>query len=156
MGGVAVSVKVDDREVREMLGSILKRMGNPSPAMKIIGAIARTSIVRNFEKGGRPTKWQALSPETLKRKKGTAILREQGMAGGLMGSIKYKPFSNKVVISANKVYAAVHHFGIGQRSVIATRRTMPAIPARPYMMVQDEDWVEMKAALSDYIILGKA
>ena len=150
MGGVGVLVKVDDKEVRKLLGGILKRMGNPGPAMKILGAIVRTSIVRNFEKGGRPTKWKALSPETLKTKKGTAILREQGMAGGLMGSVNYKPFSDKVVISADKVYAAIHHFG-GK----AGRGRKVTIPARPYMMVQDEDWVEMKAALGDFIVQGK-
>ena len=145
-----VSIKVDDKNVREMLSGILKRMGNPAPAMKILGAIARTSIVRNFEKGGRPTKWKPLSPETLKTKKGTAILREQGMAGGLMGSVNYKPFNNKVVISANKVYAAIHHFG-GK----AGRGKKVTIPDRPYMMVQDEDWVEMKKALNDFIIYGR-
>jgi phage virion morphogenesis protein len=150
MGGVAVSIKIDDREVRKMLGGILRRISNPAPVMKIIGAIARTSIVRNFEKGGRPTKWKALSPETLKRKKGTAILREQGMAGGLMGAVNYKPFPRKVILSANKIYAAIHHFG-GK----AGRGRKVTIPARPYMMVQDEDWVEMKAALNDFIIQGR-
>ena len=150
MGGVGVLVKVDDKEVRKLLGGILKRMGNPGPAMKILGAIVRTSSVRNFEKGGRPTKWKALSPETLKTKKGTAILREQGMAGGLMGAVNYKPFSDKVVIWADKVYAAIHHFG-GK----AGRGRKVTIPARPYMMVQDEDWVEMKAALGDFIVQGK-
>jgi len=143
-----VSIKIDDREVRKLLGGILKRIGNPGPAMKILGAIVRTSIVRNFEKGGRPEKWQALSPETLKKKKGTAILREQD---GLMGSVNYKPFNDKVVISANKIYAAIHHFG-GK----AGRGKKVTIPARPYMMVQDEDWVEMKAALGDFIVRGKA
>ena len=146
MGGVAVSVKIDDREVRKMLSGILKRIGNPGPAMKILGAIARTSIVRNFEKGGRPTKWTALSPETLKTKKGTAILRE---TDGLKEAVNYKPFNDKVVVSADKVYAAIHHFG-GK----AGRGRKVTIPARPYMMVQDEDWVEMKAALNEYIIRG--
>jgi len=150
VGGVGISIKIDDREVRKLLGGILKRMSDTKPAMKILGAIARTSIVRNFEKGGRPTKWKALSPETLKTKKGTAILREQGMAGGLMGSINYKPFNDKVVISANKIYAAIHHFG-GK----AGRGRKVTIPARPYMMIQDEDWTDMKAALNDYIIRGK-
>ena len=135
----------------KLLGGVLKRIGNPGPVMKILGAIVRTSVVRNFEKGGRPTKWQALSPETLKTKKGTAILREQGMAGGLMGSVNYKPFSDKVVISANKVYAAIHHFG-GK----AGRGRKVTIPARPYMMVQDEDWREIEAALGDFIVRGKA
>ena len=150
MSGAAVSVKVDDKGVRKLLAGILKRIGNPGPAMKIVGEIVRTSIVRNFEKGGRPTKWKALSPETLKTKKGTAILREQGMAGGLMGSVNYKPFNDKVVVSANKVYAAIHHFG-GK----AGRGRKVTIPARPFMMVQDEDWVEMKAALGDFIIYGR-
>ena len=147
MGGVAVSVKVDDKEVRKLLGGLLKRLGNSTPAMRIIGAIARTSIVRNFEKGGRPTEWTELSLKTLKTKKGTAILRE---TDGLMGAVDYKPFNDKVVIFAKKKYAAIHHFG-GK----AGRGRKVTIPARPYMMVQDEDWVEMKAALGDFIIQGK-
>jgi len=57
----------------------------------------------------------------------------------------------KVVISANKIYAAIHHFG-GK----AGRGKKVTIPARPYMMVQDEDWREMEAALGDFIIQGKA
>lgn len=151
MGGVGISIKTDDREVKKLLGGVLKRLGNSGPAMKILGAIVRTSVVRNFEKGGRPTKWQPLSPETLKKKKGTAILREQGMAGGLMGAVNFQAFNSKAVVGANKVYAAIHHFG-GK----AGRGRKVTIPARPYMMIQDEDWVEMKAALGDYIIRGTA
>ena len=150
MGGVAVSVKIDDREVRKLLGGVLKRMGDTKPAMKIIGGIVRTSIWRNFEKEGRPTKWKPLSLKTLKQKKGTKILQEQGGASGLKDSIDYKAFNDRVVIFAGKVYAAIHHFG-GK----AGRGRKVTIPARPYMMVQDEDWVEMKAALGDFIIRGK-
>lgn len=151
MGGVAVSVKYDDRDARRYLGGILKRMGDPTPAMKIMGEIGRTSIVRNFEKGGRPDKWKKLSDATLKRKKGSKILVNQGFAGGLMGSVNFKAFKDKVVLSAKKIYAAIHHFG-----GMAGRGLKVEIPARPYMMIQDEDWKEMKAALKDFIICGKA
>ncbi|MBW2091129.1 MAG: phage virion morphogenesis protein [Deltaproteobacteria bacterium] len=150
MGGIAVSVKYDDRDAKKYLGGILKRMGDPKPAMKIMGEIGRTSIVRNFEKGGRPDKWKKLSPETLKRKKGSKILVNQGFAGGLMGAVNYKAFKDKVVLSAKKVYAAIHHLG-----GMAGRGRKVKIPARPYMMIQDEDWEEMKAALNDFIIYAK-
>jgi len=151
MGGVGLTVKKDDRDARRYLGGILKRMKNTTSAMKIIGEIGRTSIVRNFEVGGRPKKWKPLSPATLKSKKGGGILKVQGMAGGLMGSVNYQAFSDKAVWSSNKVYAAIHHFG-----GMAGRGRKVKIPARPYMMLQDEDWEEMKAALNDFIMYGRA
>lgn len=151
MGGAAVSVKTDDRDVQRLLGGVLKRLSDTGPAMKVIGSIAHTSIVRNFEKGGRPDKWKKLSPATLKKKKGGKILVNQGFAGGLLGSISFKAFSKKAVAFAGKIYAAIHHFG-----GMAGRGKKVEIPARAYMMVQDEDWEEMKDALNDFIIYGKA
>ena len=151
MGGAAISVKTDDRDVQRLLGGVLKRLSDTGAAMKIMGEIGRTSIVRNFEKGGRPDKWKKLSPATLKKKKGGKILVNQGFAGGLMGSVSYKATSKKVVLAAGKIYAAIHHFG-----GMAGRGRKVEIPARPYMMIQDEDWREMKDALEEFIIYGKA
>ena len=149
MTGTAVEFRQDDRQVQKNLGAIIKRMENPKDAYEIIGETVRTSIVRNFEKGGRPKKWQELSPVTLEKKRGTKILMEQGMAGGLAGSITYKAKSDRVVVGTNKVYGAIHHFG-GR----AGRGRKVSIPARPYMMVQDEDWREIEAELSDFILKG--
>jgi len=54
LSGAAIEVTVDDREVADLLERIQKNLGDLTPAMKIIGAIGRTSVIRNFEKSGRP------------------------------------------------------------------------------------------------------
>ncbi len=142
--GVTIKIEVDDRKLKSLFQGVVARMDNLTPAMKIIGEIVRTSVVRNFEKSGRPKKWKKLSPYTLARKKGIKILIEQGMSGGLMGSISYKPMIDRVIIGTNKEYAAIHQFGgfVGKAK----------IPARPYLMVQNEDWPEINAEIKEYIV----
>jgi len=112
MAGVSLNIKINDHGVQKLLNDIQRRMGNLTPVMKIIGQIVRTSIVRNFEKGGRPTKWKPLSTATQARRKGRAkILMDRGMGGGLAGSIHDRAEKDKVTIGTNKIYAATHQFG---------------------------------------------
>ena len=178
MSGAAIKVSIDDREVKNLLDRIQKNLGDLTPAMKIIGSTVRTSIIRNFEKSGRPKKWKKHSKTTEKRRgKGAKILMKEGLGAGLAGSINYRADSEKVVVGTNKIYAAVHQFGAKKGSfgtVVANvrahlrkgvkvkshKRKMKLpwgdIPARPYLMVQDEDWPEMTAALTDYIMSPQA
>ncbi len=178
MSGAAITVKIDDREVKELVGRIQKNLGDLTPAMKIIGSTIRTSIVRNFEKSGRPGKWDKHSETTEKRRgKGAKILMARGLAGGLAASINYKAGKKSVTIGTNKVYGAVHQFGAKKGSfgmvtanikahlrkgtkVKAHTRKMKLpwgdIPARPFLMIQNEDWTEIRAALNDFITGGNA
>lgn len=176
MSGVTINIRYDDKEVRAMFARIQRRLGDLTPAMKVIGQIVRTSVVRNFEKGGRP-KWKPLSRVTLALRKGTKILSRRGMAGGLMGSIHATPHKDRVVVGTNKIYAAVHQFGAKKGSfgqftahikehmrkmgskqvqVRAHARTVTLpwgdIPARPYLMVQNEDWTEIREAVTSYVV----
>ena len=111
MTGVTLDVELKDQAVMRLLEKIRSRLGHMLPAMKIIGEIVRTSVVRNFEVGGRPTKWKELSPVTLAMRRGDKILRRQGFAGGLMGSIHARAENDQVRIGTNKVYAAVQQLG---------------------------------------------
>ena len=176
MSGAAIKVTIDDREAKELLGRIQKNLGDLTPPMKIIGSIARTSIIRNFEKSGRPKKWKKHSKVTEKRRgKGAKILMKEGMGAGLAGSIHSKADKESATVGTNKIYAAVHQFGAKKGSfgtviadvrkhlrkgvkVKAHKRKMKLpwgdIPARPYLMIQNEDWPEMTAALGDYILGG--
>jgi len=188
MAGISLDITIKDQRIKRLLGGIQRRMGDLTPAMKIIGQIIRTSIVRNFEKGGRPAKWTPLSPATKARRKGRKILMDQGMGGGLAGSIHARADKDSVTIGTNKIYAAVHQFGadkgsfgtveakikmhmrkitqafgrpVKSRKVVVrthTRKTkLPwgNIPARPFIMVQPEDWDEIRESLSDFIMTGK-
>ena len=187
MAGVSLSIAIEDQRIERLLGDIQRRMGNFTPAMKIIGQIVRTSIVRNFEKGGRPAKWKPLSPATLARRKGRKILMDRGMGGGLAGSIHDRADKDSVTVGTNKIYAATHHFGAKKGSFGTVEASIKAhmrkitrifgrpvkprkvtvrahtrktklpwgdIPARPFVMVQPEDWNEIRESLSDFI-LGK-
>ena len=128
--------------------SVLKhRFGHMRPAMKIIGQTIRTSVVENFQQGGRPEAWEPLSDATLLTKRGNKILVNQGFEGGMMGSIHPESGENWVMVGTDKKYAAIHQFG-GK----AGRGHKVTIPARPFMEIQDEDWLEITEQLNDYLM----
>lgn len=188
MAGGAIQIKVNDRLVKQNLADLLGRMRNKRPGLKIIGQIIRTSVVRNFEKGGRPQKWKPLKKATLAQKKGNKILINKGFDGGLLGSINVKATESSVSVGTNKKYAAIHQIGgtikhpaheriihfktfkagprkgktlfskankasHGMKTAVGAYNIK--IPARPYLLVQDEDWPEMRAALNDFLLRGK-
>ncbi len=182
MSGTAIQMKFDDAALQKELKGIVKRAEDLTPAMKLIGNIVRTSVVRNFEKEGRPVRWKKHSKQTEKQRgKGATILRKEGH---LMNSIHPEASKNGVVVSTGTgiKYAAVHQFGAKKGSfgrflvkinkhnrtvksgriveVKAHTREMALpwgdIPARPFMMIQDEDWDEIKATLKQYVFRGGA
>jgi phage virion morphogenesis protein len=148
--GTTITITSNADQIADELQVIAARCGNLLPAMQIIGQTVLASVQKNFLAGGRPNGWQALSPVTLAMKKGGSILITKGMGGGLLGSIHASPAADHVLVGTDKVYAAIHQFG-GQ----AGRGQKVTIPARPFLMVQDEDWPEMKDQLSDYILMGR-
>jgi phage virion morphogenesis protein len=150
MAGTALGLTIDDKQLQQSISAIIKRMGSPEPALEIIGATVKASVQRNFEVGGRPEGWEPLSPATMAQKKGGGVLVQQGYAGGLLGSINVAVDKDQVRIGTNKIYAAIHQFG-GK----AGPGRKVSIPARPFLMVQDEDWDEINAALQDYLLSGK-
>lgn len=54
MSGIQISVSIEDKEVKELLGHIQSRLGNLTPPMKIIGEIVLKSVWENYRQGGRP------------------------------------------------------------------------------------------------------
>lgn len=164
MSGALIEVKIDDKEVRDLLSRIAAKTGNLTPAMKIIGEIVVRSVKENFRQGGRPEKWKPLSQRTLHGVVGKKGYKKSGelRAGSvrrlkdrkilvaskrLMDSISYKEEKDKVTIGTNVVYGALHQFG-GK----AGRGKKVNVPERPFLMVQDEDWPAIKEALEDYLM----
>ncbi len=146
MTGAAISIDGNFEQVAALANQIAERCGDPGPAMAIIGETVRASVLKNFMAGGRPSGWAPLAPATLKKKRGGSILREKNH---LMNSINATPVGNAVLVGTNRIYGAIHQFG-GR----AGRGGSAKIPARPYLLVQDEDWPEMVEQLGDYIMQG--
>lgn len=141
-----VTVKIDDAEFRRRIDALRKGVADASPLMKIWGEIAHASILYNFEVGGRPTAWKKLSPVTIQLKKHDKILR--GRTGNL-ARITVKPGQLNVLLGtspASRDYAAIQNFG-GQ----AGRGRKVNIPARPFMVLQPEDKVEMRETARRYL-----
>jgi phage virion morphogenesis protein len=106
--------------------------------LKASGVYMLGSIERNFKASGRPAKWQALAPGTLRRRRkgkgkgGAKILVDTAR---LKNSMQTRLVSDGVQIGTNTVYAGRHHFGYPG----GTGRGRSKTPARPFLMFQNED-----------------
>lgn len=165
MAGVAFKVTVRDREVR----SAMRKLGLEgdrviNAALKNIGQALVQSTRKRFAREEAPdgTAWQKLNPEYAKTKRGAKILQEQGMRGGLLGTIVWQLGARQVEVGTNKVYAAIHQFGgtivpkradflafrLGGRLVFARKVT---IPARPFLGISAADRGKILDIVADHI-----
>ena len=167
-------------QAKQLVQQLGQRAAAPIEAMDDIGNWLVTSILRNFEVGGRPA-WPDLKPATWARKTTNKILIEQGR---LRDSIGYdlENSGRRLIVGAIQQevpYAAAHQFGfkgLVEQSVPAhtrrahTRRTRFGVqkvrehqvsahirrmnlnlPPRPFMVVQPEDLEEIRAIVTDFL-----
>jgi len=153
-----IDIQIDDKGFNAWLESMRQRIHDMEVPMKVIGDQVVKSVRENFLQGGRPEKWKELADATIlgslrnkdfkkkggltasaaKRVSSRRILVGSGMRGGLMDSIHHEADSEGVSIGPdNRPYARIHQFG-----GMAGRNKSVEIPARPYLVVQDED-IEM-------------
>ena len=96
-----------------------------------VGNAAKNISKRSFNEQQSPFNeaWQALSPVTLRKKKGSLKLVESGhLQRSIATSTKLGKVEKAVSIGSNLEYAAIHQFG-GR----AGRNRKVTIPARPYL-----------------------
>jgi phage gpG-like protein len=156
----------------ETISGVETRMKNLKPFYEASGELLVNSIMKNFEAQGRPERWKPLSAATLlggagygglrmtKRGKvskgferhlqGKTILQRSGR---LKNSIIKEATAEHVVVGSTipgkTSYGAIHNFGgmagVGKKVFI---------PARPYIMVQDEDHMQMTELLRRWTLVG--
>lgn len=170
-----ITVAVDTKQIDELLAKVMARTRNAMPAMRVIGEIVRSSIRENFRAGGRPARWKR---SARAKEQSGQTLRDRNI---LYNSFTVKATGSKVEVGTNVKYAAAHHFGVSKTvsqrvrehvrrvsqafgkpveprkvTVAAHNRTMKMrLPARPFMLVQDEDWDDIRDVLGKFIIEGK-
>lgn len=165
-----IRVEVDDRRVLDVLGELLRRVGNPRPALKEIGEDLAESTTRRFETSTAPdgSRWEENSDVTLmeylgSRKgsfrkdggltsKGAARLGAKkpliGETKSLSSQIHYKVLADGVEVGSQMEYAAMQHFG-GKKS--AFPHLWGDIPARPFVGISDDDAASILDTLGDYL-----
>ncbi|OGC00136.1 phage virion morphogenesis protein [candidate division KSB1 bacterium RBG_16_48_16] len=141
MAGIKINVRIDDAEVKALLTRLKERVEDLTPVMQTIGQIVRTSVGKNFEQGGRPSKWG--TSQRAKRSGGLTLVD----TARLKNSINAKATSKQVSIGTNVVYGAIHQLG-GK----AGRGKKVTIPARPFLAVQAEDWTEINKVIGDHLL----
>ena len=160
-----IVAKLDAEEVKKTLGNILSRLADRRPAMRIVGEIVRTSVTKNFEVGGRPVQWK---PSRRAAREGGQTLVKSGR---LVNSIFAEADNSRAVVGTNVKYARAHQLGakIGARVILPVKGKAlfwpgarhpvkkvnwpgATIPARPFLVIQDEDWAEIRQAMTQHIM----
>ena len=143
-----IEIKIDDKEIQQLLKKLIAKAENLRPLMKNIAGIMMDSVEENFEKEGRPEKWEALKPSTIKQrtKKGYYPGKILQMRGELAASITSTYNDNSSTVGTNKVYAAIHQFGgdTGKNKKVK-------ILARPYLSIMEDDLNNINKTIKDYI-----
>lgn len=154
---VKTEVKIDP--VVSRLQKLKDAGADLSKPLSACGEILLSSIEENFQQEGRfdsagswrggNNRWADLAERTkaARAKKGKWPGKKLQMSqGGLAASISKSVQGNLVTVGTNKAYAAIHQFG-GQ----AGRGRKVTIPARPFLVVQEEDADNMVEILNKHI-----
>lgn len=145
-----IQVTIDDREVRQALEQLARRVADMSPAMRAVGQEMETRIAARFETrrdpAGRP--WAPLRPATEKAKRGRGSILYR--TGEMMDSRTHRAGPLEVAVGFGKHYAAYHEFG--------TKR----MPRRGLLMADpqagtlgEEDKRAILDILADYLAEGR-
>ena len=145
-----------------------------------IGTYIKSSILRNFNEGGRPAKWKP----SKRAAKGVWHARKKMMIAGktlidksiLRNSIKYTVKDNEIIVGTNVKYAKIHNYGGKISKTVDVRphkRTITKLfgkpisakdvdvrkhernmtinmPARPFMVLQKTDIAFITKKIKDY------
>ncbi|MCL2689053.1 MAG: phage virion morphogenesis protein [Chitinispirillia bacterium] len=152
-----VKVKIDS--VADRFNALKKAGKDLTKPLNSIGDIMLSSVEENFKQGGRfstaeswwggNNRWQDLAESTkaAREKKGKWPGKILDMSqGGLAASISKQIQGNKVAIGSNKEYSGIHQHG-----GMAGRGRKVKIPARPFLVIQNEDVEEMINILDKHI-----
>ena len=144
-----IEIKIEDKEIQQLLKKLVAKTENLRPLMKNIAGIMMDSAEENFEKEGGSEKWTPLAKATIKQrtKRGYWPGRILQMRGELASSITSYYDNDSAVVGTNKVYAAIHQFGGN-----AGRNKKVKIPARPYLSLTTNDEKQIINEIKNHLI----
>jgi phage virion morphogenesis protein len=130
---MSIAIRVNARVVTAKLRKAARNAERMQDAFEDVAHIVLESIQRNFDAEGRPDRW----PPRARRSRGSHKILTK--SGKLRESISASVTPRGVDITSALAYSATHQHGRG------------AIPARPYMMLQDEDREAIRKAILDHL-----
>lgn len=151
MADIVITITVNGiQEVNANLTGAIDRSADLTPVMKQSAVLMMGSINENFQQGGRPAPWFPLALSTIKQKvrQGYSVM-PLIRTGTLRASITPRVGQTSFKLGTSIVYGRIH-----QKGGKAGRNHSATIPARPYLVFQDEDLRQINRLVSDYIRRG--
>jgi phage gpG-like protein len=147
MAGAEITVKVDDHDVRQAFGRLMRLGRQPAPVLRSLGERLLETTRGRFDAQRSPDgqPWKPLSqPTTVQRAGGKKAFTKKGALrkpaeariarikilvrdrqAGLMATLRYQVSGNALRLGTDKVYGAIHQFG----GVIRAKGKALAIPS---------------------------
>lgn len=153
-----ITIKINSEAVHRQLLALAVATEKRRPMMKDIAATMHFAVMENFRSGGRP-KWLGLKYRQGKPLDNTGTLRK---------SINEYFDNDTALVGTNLPYAAIHHFGgktsphvikpvtakalyFNGRFAKSVNHPGSEIPARPFLMLTDEDKADIVADVQKYL-----
>lgn len=165
-----INATIENHKFDTLIEMMKDRSIHMKPVLAAVGNLAVKSVKQNFREGGRPERWIPSNKPKGKTLVGTGALQRQ---------IHYQVDSNEMgvtIMTGRQKYAAIHHFGgktrphiirakharaiplnIGGQLIFrkAVHHPGSKIPARPYMLLQDEDVKIIENMMIQHIVNNK-
>ncbi|MCH4024030.1 MAG: phage virion morphogenesis protein [Acetobacter sp.] len=167
MTGVTMKLSGSLVPIQDSLKRIETIGTDPSAVLAGIGPAIVRNTQRRMQAGKDPkgvlwSSYAPLNPLYAEDKEGSDILINDGMNGGLMGSLTSRVLGSRLLWGTNKIYGAIHQFGGVIRAKNAKslefhmggkrfRIAAVTIPARPYLGFTDEDRLVVIEGLEDFL-----
>lgn len=150
MAGVTYSLEFDDsQKLQRRLNQFLKQGTSLQPAFQDIGEMLLLSHDQRFRDQVSPEgePWAPLSADyqARKPKRQNDILTLNSI---LSGNLSYLATGLNLFFGTPQEYGAIHHFGGSD----GMRPANAAIPARPWLGVDEDDKSEIYDILSDFLL----
>ena len=161
-------IRLKGRKLRRALKKAERKAIDMTDAWEDIAEELHNSVMANFEAEGRPVKWPALNAGYRAARPAGKILN---VSGSLQLSVTKKHDARSATVGSGKKYAAIHQFGGKTKAhkirpkrakalwwpgaahpVAVVNHPGSKIPARPFIMVQDQDWKAFAAIIQEHIV----
>lgn len=152
-----IKLTINDLAMKLRFRRMTDRIDNPDKCLRECGLVLLRSIAQTFKAGGRPAKWK---PSIRAKTTGGRTLIKTAR---LMRSITMEVSGKILTIGTNVKYARIQQLGgaIMPKVAKALKANIPGIgwrvmkkvtiPARPFLVVQDEDRRVCNRIVGDYV-----
>lgn len=156
--GKFLTIEWRDKEIQSYVTRVTHRLGRPRRFLEWCAYTMHASIMKNFDKGGRPSRWAPLSELSIKLRTADGTLGQPQPILQATGSLRRSIGSLKHISSHKLEYGTIDsRSGKLQLGgpIRVFGKAIGYIPPRPFIVIQTEDADRIMVQLDRYTFLEK-